>query len=150
MTKLIPTQSHHLDAIYQIECQAHTSPWSQSLIHDLNSRGAKHHVLLNDEDAVIGYFYAQYVVGEMTLLNIAIDPKVQGQGYGKALIDAFLELCEKLNTESVWLEVRESNHVALGLYQSIGFNEVDRRSNYYPVAGSNKKEDAIIMSYFFL
>ena len=83
----------------------------------------------------------------MTLLNIAVAPANQGKGYGKKLMDAFLDMCEKAKAESAWLEVRESNHNAFGLYESIGFNEVDRRRNYYPTASG--KEDAIIMSYIF-
>ena len=146
---LSPMCEHHLKSVYEIEKQAHSNPWAESLIHDLKSRGAQHHVLLDDKQEVIGYFYAQFIIGEMTLLNIAIAPKHQGKGYGRQLTEGFLKLCEQLKTESAWLEVRESNLAAFNLYQNIGFNEVDRRLNYYPVAGTNKKEDAIIMSYLF-
>lgn len=117
------------------------------MIRDLNSRGAAHHVLL-ESNQVVGYFYAQNIVGEVTLLNIAIAPQHQGKGYGKALLEHFIEVCENAQAESAWLEVRESNHKAFSLYESAGFNEVDRRKNYYPTASGN--EDAIIMSYLFL
>ena len=56
-------------------------------------------------------------------------------------------MCEGAGADSAWLEVRESNQVALNLYQEVGFNEIDRRVNYYPT--SKGKEDAIIMSYLF-
>lgn len=99
------------------------------------------------DDEVVGYFYAQNIVGEVTLLNIAVAPHHQGKGYGKALIEHFLLVCEQAKAESAWLEVRESNVNAFGLYEWVGFNEVDRRRNYYPTATG--KEDAIIMSYIF-
>ncbi|TFT87135.1 ribosomal-protein-alanine N-acetyltransferase, partial [Proteus mirabilis] len=41
--------------------------------------------------------------------------------------------------------VRESNQKASNLYESIGFNSVSVRKNYYPTATG--KEDAIIMDY---
>lgn len=144
--QFIPLTSSHVDAIWSIEQAAHSHPWKQSMIADVESRGACHHVLLVD-DKVVGYFYAQNIVGEVTLLNIAVSPNEQGKGYGKALIEFFLQMCEDAKAESAWLEVRESNQSAFGLYECVGFNEVDRRRNYYPTA--NGKEDAIIMSYIF-
>ncbi len=143
---LLPLTNAHLDSVYSIETQAHTHPWSETMIRDVTSRGACHHVLM-DGDKVVGYFYAQNIVGEVTLLNIAVDPAQQGRGYGKQLIESFLIMCEQLKAESAWLEVRESNTRAANLYEAVGFNEVDRRVNYYPTATG--KEDAIIMSYIF-
>ncbi|AXN31491.1 ribosomal protein S18-alanine N-acetyltransferase [Vibrio coralliilyticus] len=143
---LLPLANTHLDSVYSIETQAHTHPWSETMIRDVTSRGACHHVLM-DDDKVVGYFYAQNIVGEVTLLNIAVDPALQGRGYGKQLIESFLTMCEQLKAESAWLEVRESNTRAANLYEAVGFNEVDRRVNYYPTATG--KEDAIIMSYIF-
>lgn len=143
---LLPLTNAHLDSVYSIENQAHTHPWSETMIRDVTSRGACHHVLM-DDDKVVGYFYAQNIVGEVTLLNIAVDPAQQGKGYGKQLIESFLTMCEQVKAESAWLEVRESNTRAANLYEAAGFNEVDRRVNYYPTATG--KEDAIIMSYIF-
>ncbi|MCD1193298.1 ribosomal-protein-alanine N-acetyltransferase [Vibrio cholerae] len=141
-------QPTHLDAVWRIECAAHSHPWAESLVRDLTSRGACHQVMLVDQQ-VVGYFYAQNIVGEVTLLNIAIDPAQQGKGYGQQLLQNFIALCEQQKAESAWLEVRESNQRAFALYQRAGFNEIDRRVNYYPVA-KGKSEDAIIMSYLFL
>ncbi|MFH4359520.1 ribosomal protein S18-alanine N-acetyltransferase [Vibrio diabolicus] len=147
-TKILPMCAEHLDQVWQIEQQAHSHPWAESLVRDLSSRGACHHVML-DGEMVIGYFYAQNIVGEVTLLNIAIAPHLQGKGYGQKLLDAFLEHCEQSKADSAWLEVRESNKPAIYIYEQAGFNEVDRRHNYYPAKTGTGKEDAIIMSYLF-
>lgn len=144
--KLIKLTDAHLDDVWRIEQVAHSHPWAESMIRDLNSRGAHHCGLLVD-DRLVGYFYSQNIVGEVTLLTIAVDPAEQGKGYGRQLTEAFLSECEQLQAESAWLEVRESNKKAAGLYESLGFNEVTRRHNYYPTASG--KEDALIMSYIF-
>ena len=149
--QIVPLAPEHLNDVYRIECGAHTHPWSEKMICDINSRGGCHHVMLVNAQ-VVGYFYAQNIVGEVTLLNIAVATEYQGNGYGKVLLEAFLTMCEQANAESAWLEVRESNTKAFNLYECIGFNEVDRRRNYYPVvsdSGKVGKEDAIIMSYIF-
>ncbi len=147
MLNLSPLEPSHLEKVWQIESKAHSHPWKRSMIDDLASRGAMHFAFIQDEQ-VVGYFYAQNIVGEVTLLNIAIDPKCQGQGLGSKLVERFIELCEQQGVESIWLEVRESNQRAQSLYLNAGFNEVDRRNNYYPTAGG--REDAIIMSYLCL
>ncbi|EKO3628414.1 ribosomal protein S18-alanine N-acetyltransferase [Vibrio metschnikovii] len=143
----VPLSVEHLRQVWSIEQQAHSHPWSQSMINDLASRGACHRaMLLNDQ--LLGYYYAQHVIGEITLLNLAIAPSEQGKGYGKQLIEDFIQQGERLQAQSAWLEVRASNQRAFQLYQDAGFNEIDRRFNYYPT--EHGKEDAIIMSYFFL
>lgn len=141
-----PLAEQHLQAVWEIEKSVHSHPWAQSMINDIESRGACHHVLLEGE-SVAGYFYAQNIVGEVTLLNIAIAPDRQGKGLGRKLLDEFINFCQQKNADSIWLEVRQSNTRAVNLYESVGFNEVDRRSGYYPA--ENGREDAIIMSYLF-
>lgn len=44
----------------------------------------------------------------------------------------------------IFLEVRPSNHVALRLYDSLGFNEIGRRKNYYP--SHDGHEDAQVLA----
>jgi ribosomal-protein-alanine N-acetyltransferase len=137
----------HLDDIWEIECRAHAFPWKESLIRQLNSRGACHYTLVVHGN-VAGYFYAQNIVGEVTLLNLAVDPMLHGQGYGERLIRFLLDHCEARQAESVWLEVRESNLAAYALYLKVGFHEVDRRIDYYPA--DRGREDALIMSCHFV
>ncbi|EJE4552677.1 ribosomal protein S18-alanine N-acetyltransferase [Vibrio parahaemolyticus] len=146
--EILPMCSEHVEQVWQIEQQAYSHPWAESLVRDLSSRGACHHVMVED-GSVVGYFYAQNIVGEVTLLNIAVAPVLQGKGYGQKLLDAFLNHCEQAKADSAWLEVRESNHPAIHIYEQAGFNEVDRRYDYYPAKTGNGKEDAIIMSYLF-
>ncbi|MGL5737518.1 MAG: ribosomal protein S18-alanine N-acetyltransferase, partial [Plesiomonas shigelloides] len=74
----------------------------------------------------------------------AVDPLCQGQGFGRALLQALVERLEERGLVTLWLEVRESNTPARALYEAEGFNEVSRRKNYYPTADG--REDAVIMA----
>ncbi|MCL9773330.1 ribosomal protein S18-alanine N-acetyltransferase [Vibrio methylphosphonaticus] len=142
-----PLAKEHVTAVLAIELQAHSHPWKASMIEEINGRGAQNSVMLVDGQ-VVGYFYAQNIVGEVSLLNIAIDPNHQRKGFGRALLAHFLDQCQSCEAESAWLEVRESNQSAMKLYLDEGFNEVDRRKAYYPTEGG--REDGIIMSYYFM
>ena len=131
-----------VDDIYQIEVRSHSHPWSKKLFLSNFTKNYFNHVLL-EEGKIIGYFVANCVVSEVTLMNITIAPAYQGRGFGKQLLTFLKNFSISNNHLEIWLEVRESNKKAIALYQALNFVEVDRRKNYYP-AGKHK-EDAIIM-----
>ncbi|MDX1303266.1 ribosomal protein S18-alanine N-acetyltransferase [Photobacterium sp.] len=142
--KIVPLEPQHHDDVWRIEQAAHAFPWAESLIRTPPNKIAANFVLLADTK-VIGYCFGQNVAGEATLLNIAIDPACQGKGYGKVLLEGFIEALQARNAEEIWLEVRASNTRAYQLYEAIGFNEINRRVGYYPA--DNGREDALIMTY---
>ncbi|PSV19700.1 ribosomal-protein-alanine N-acetyltransferase [Photobacterium leiognathi subsp. mandapamensis] len=145
--KIIPLEAQHCDEVWRIEQAAHAFPWAESMIRKEPNRIAANYVLIAD-DKVVGYCYGQLVAGEGTLLNIAIDPAHQRKGYGKILLNGFIDALEAKQAEEIWLEVRESNTSAYKLYEATGFNETNRRVDYYPTATG--REDALIMAYMFM
>jgi ribosomal-protein-alanine N-acetyltransferase len=83
------------------------------------------------------------VLDEVTLMDIVVSPSHQGKGLGKSLLQHLMDQCNQNNIQQIWLEVRESNAVAINLYDNAGFILVEHRVNYYPSAKG--KEDAMIM-----
>ncbi|NQZ94196.1 MAG: ribosomal protein S18-alanine N-acetyltransferase [Moritella sp.] len=144
MPKIIPLTLEHLPLVQKVETASHAFPWSAQIL--ASNFGARYFnfVLIKDEQ-ILGYYFANQVAGEASLLNIAVAPEHQGKGYGKLLINHLIKECQQQELFQLWLEVRESNHGAYQLYLNTGFNEVDRRINYYPAAKG--REDAIMMCY---
>ena len=91
-----------------------------------------------------GFAITQIVLDEATLFNIAIDPAFQRQGLGRTLLEEVIQQLEQKDVFTLWLEVRASNAKAIALYESLGFNELSVRRNYYPAAQG--REDAIMMA----
>ncbi|MFT5808361.1 MAG: ribosomal-protein-alanine N-acetyltransferase [Moritella dasanensis] len=142
MPKIIPLTLEHLPLIQKIEAASHAFPWSDKVF--ASNFGARYfNFLLVQDEQVLGYYFANQVAGEASLLNITVAPEHQGKGYGKQLINHLIQECQQQELFQLWLEVRESNHGAYHLYLNVGFNEVDRRINYYPAATG--REDAIMM-----
>ena len=131
-----------LPAVIAIESLAHSHPWSEKLFLSNFGKRYINHVLMLEEK-IVGYFIASYVAGEVTLLNIAISPEYQGQGFGRVLLVHLKAFASTLSQEEIWLEVRASNQSAIKLYEHLGFVEVDVRTAYYPT--NNGREDALIM-----
>ena len=132
-----------LPAAFQIEKRAHAFPWSE---HTFASNQGERYLnyQLTVEGRMAAFAITQVVLDEATLFNIAVDPDFQRRGLGKALLEHLIDELEKRGVLTLWLEVRSSNVAAIALYESLGFNEVTIRRNYYPTADG--REDAIIMA----
>lgn len=138
-------QQQDYERLFEIEQAAHLVPWSKGTL--LNSQGDRFlNLKLTENGEIIGFVICQTVLDEATLFNIAIDPKYQGQGYGKRLLAALISQLKSKDIATLWLEVRESNP-ARKLYDASGFNEVDIRKNYYPIPDGGR-ENAVVMALY--
>jgi ribosomal-protein-alanine N-acetyltransferase len=91
--------------------------------------------------AVMGFAVASVVGPQAELETIAVAAEGQRQGVGGKLFTALREELKRAEVRAVLLEVRTSNHPALGLYRALGFVETGRRSRYY----ADPVEDAVLM-----
>lgn len=91
---------------------------------------------------IVGYSVIYCVLDQADLANIAVLPNCRGRKIGKMLLEETLKKAFDNGVSEVFLEVRESNLPARGLYASSGFAEIGKRRNYY----SNPREDAILMA----
>lgn len=135
-----------VEAVYSIEQQAHYHPWSKALIIDAVT--SYQCWIIFDNHQIAGYGMIKVVADEAELLNIAISPTQQNKGLGKALLAHLMTEAEQLGASECFLEVRESNQQAYYLYERYGFNEIGRRTNYYPTPQGH--EDALIMAYLLI
>jgi ribosomal-protein-alanine N-acetyltransferase len=132
-----------VDAIMAIENVTYIFPWAPGIFHDCLRIGYCCWVY---EQAGMIQAYAVMSVGggESHILNICVRPELRNRGLGRSLLDYMLDLARGHHADTVFLEVRPSNHAALKLYKDTGFNEVGVRKSYYPAI--NGKEDAVIMA----
>jgi ribosomal-protein-alanine acetyltransferase len=90
---------------------------------------------------VVGFVVSRHIgPHEREILNLAVDRAWQRTGVARRLFEEEFALA---HTE--WfLEVRESNAVAIHFYKSLGFREAGRREGYY----HDPLEAAIVMRVF--
>lgn len=139
-----PMTEARLDAVVEIERRAYDHPWTRGNFSD-SLRSGYQAQLLCAGDTLLGYFVAMRGVDEVHLLNITVDPKYQGQGWGRVMLDALALWSRSQGAQWLWLEVRTSNLRAQQVYLRYGFRRVGERRNYYPAQGG--REDAIVMSF---
>jgi ribosomal-protein-alanine N-acetyltransferase len=139
-----PLTEARLDEIVAIERTAYGHPWTRGNFSDSLQSGYEAQ-LLTAGTTVIGYFVAMKGVDEVHLLNITVAPALQGQGWGRVLLDALALWSRGQGAQWLWLEVRVTNVRAQRIYEHHGYRRVGERKGYYPADGG-KREDAVVMS----
>ena len=135
-------QDSDLVAVMQIETVNFPFPWTNGNFKDSINSG---HIclVLEIDNALVGYAILMMVLDEAHLLNISVSPSWKGKGWGRHLLNQMMQIGREKGGLNMFLEVRPSNVSALTLYETIGFNEMGVRPGYYPA--HNGRENAVLM-----
>lgn len=139
-----PMTQAALDAVLAIECQAYPHPWQRQHFADCLASGYQAQTLIAG-GTLLGYFVAMKGFEEVHLLNLAVAPRHQRQGWAQVLLDALQLWARGQGVHWIWLEARASNTRAIHVYKAHGFRHVSLRKDYYP-AVDGAREDAVVMS----
>jgi ribosomal-protein-alanine N-acetyltransferase len=137
--------SDDLARIAEIEQMSFADPWSPDAL--ATALGLSHLRFLVAEEGggsgsrLVGYVVALVMGDEGEIADIAVDPAARRAGVGALLLARVEEELVHCGVRALYLEVRESNLAALGLYHGRGFAAVGRRRGDYrrPV------EDALVL-----
>jgi [ribosomal protein S18]-alanine N-acetyltransferase len=141
---LVPMSVRHLDAVLAIELAAYEFPWTRGNFVDSLAAGHAAQMLMSPDGELLGYLVALPGFEEMHLLNLTVAPGQQGRGHARFMLEWLTALCAQQHARQLWLEVRESNARARGVYQRFGFAHIGMRKGYYP-ALRGLREDAVVM-----
>lgn len=124
-----------------VEQASYQFPWSEGVFRDCVRVGYLCRVV-EFRGEIGGYGIMSYGAGEAHILNICIRNDLRGYGVGRQLMNYLLDRARDEYMQDVFLEVRPSNQVAMGLYESMGFERIGLRKGYYQAVGG--REDALI------
>ena len=138
-----------VDAILDIEQQAHPTPWSREIFERELALDWSHLWLVvepgegGDEegDETVAFLIFWTVHDEIHILNVAVTPSRRRQGIATDLIAALVTAGRQRAYAFITLEVRETNTAAIELYRQMGFETMGEREEYYADTG----EAALLM-----
>ena len=154
----LPMTTADLDAVLAIESVSHIHPWTQGNFSDSLAAGHWAYCVRPQlEDAIKGSYLDPEIlwaycilfpaVDELHLLNITVSPKLRRLGIGAKMMHAIEGVAAQQQMPRIILEVRPSNINALQLYQTLGYEQIGLRKNYYPGdAISGLREDAWVFA----
>ena len=134
-----------IDQIMDLSLGPVDPAWSKKTLEDVLKGTVEGAYLASvglDEETglVIAYAVASYVSDQGDVQNILVDQSLRGRGLGRQLLQALTDGLVAQGVETVFLEVRSSNDVAVNLYQSIGFVRIQKRRDYYPGVDGVREE----------
>ena len=145
MIQVVTMAEEHISALAQLEKECFADPWSENaLAEELTNPNAVFRVALIDEE-VAGYVGMLHVLDEGDICNVAVFDKFRRRGVATALIQHLVDYAVENQLSFITLEVREANMGAQKFYETMGFETIGIRKNFY----DNPKEHAILMNKTF-
>lgn len=130
-----------LPRVLEIERASFSTPWKEMTFRSLLLRADTDLFAAEEEGALLGYAACWTVLDQAELGNVAVAAEARGRGVGAALVRQVLRTVRGRGATECFLEVRESNAAAQGVYRRLGFAVVGRRRDYYAAP----REDALVM-----
>ena len=118
--------------------------WSRQLFVDELGHPFSYYLVAEEDAEIVGYAglrAAPANADQGDIQTLAVVPAFRGQGLGRQLLSQLIDEAEDRGVRALFLEVRADNPVAIALYDSVGFHEIDRRHGYYQPDGV----DAVVM-----
>ena len=133
--KLTSNNIDYIEQIFNLEKEIFkSSAFSKSYLNTLIKGDNSFIYVYLIDDKVCGYLMILDSIDVYEILAIAAVEEYRNKGIAQELLD-------KIKTKDIFLEVRESNKIAINFYKKNKFKEISIRKNYY----SEPTENAIIM-----
>lgn len=120
-----------LQELMQIENECFSRPYSnESFLQDLRGDKVKAFVKILNEK-IVGFISLYIFLDEANLQQIAVLEDFRRKGISSELIEYSVEYLKQNKVKKIYLEVNETNFVAIKTYEKFGFKQVVTRKNYY-------------------
>jgi ribosomal-protein-alanine N-acetyltransferase len=131
-----------LDEVLAIERASFSMPWSRgAFLYEIQQNRFARCLVMRECGEIVRYLSGWGIADEIHITNVAVPPRHRRHGIARWLLGGVLTEARARDLRLIVLEVRPSNHEAIGLYESFGFRVTGRRRGYYYDTG----EDALVM-----
>ncbi len=123
---------HDLPEMDRLEQESFNTPWSRELI-----RGAIYNMRYDvrviglDEQDLLGFYIAHGAQRRGNLDNLVVDRSHRRRGYGRRLLDDWMQRSQRAGHTSLTLQVNVANKEAQTLYEGYGFRSRRLLKGYY-------------------
>ncbi len=119
------------------------SPWSAAQYKEEFASNTRHFVTATNEVGLIVGYAGVFVPSagvEADILTVGVVPENRGQGIAHQLMAMITQWADQQKACAMMLEVKTDNAAAIGLYESLGYEKLNVRKDYF---GSG--QDALVM-----
>ena len=134
-------QPEDLPQVCAIEKDNFSLPWSEKSFLESMERDDTVFLVACEGEEIAGYIGCYCIAGTGEITNVAVKASYRRKGLGGLLLEKLYEEGAALDVQEYFLEVRESNEAAIGLYLRQSFVKEGIRKNFY----EKPRENAVIM-----
>lgn len=119
------------------------SPWSAAQYKEEFASNTRYFVTATDEAGLIVGYAGVFVPSAgvaADILTVGVVPENRGKGIARQLMVLITQWAEGHGSRAMMLEVKTDNEAAIGLYESLGYEKLNVRKDYF---GSG--QDALVM-----
>jgi ribosomal-protein-alanine N-acetyltransferase len=119
-----PASEDDLSKVVELEKQSYPLPWTEAAFKgEMTKEYSRFLVLTDDEtDSILAAYIVYWLTAdECHVLNVTVHREWRGLGLGARMVRQAIQEALRSKAARVFLEVRKSNHAAVGLYQKLGF-----------------------------
>lgn len=131
--------------VADIEKKNFSVPWSEKSFLEAIEKENNIYIVAEENGCVLGYVGGWSIFGELNITNVCVDQQYRRSGIAERLMQHIIDEARKNNCDIFFLEVRESNEAAIGLYEKMNFKKIGVRKNFY----EKPVENGIVMSLMF-
>jgi len=128
----------------ELHGESFATRWSEADFSGMLAVPGTSAILVSSQNNPMGFVLFRRAADEAEILPICTRTSFRQKGHGKLLMQHLESLLTNSGVKSLFIEVAISNHAALALYASSGFEKAGTRKNYYE-RGDGIREDALIM-----
>ncbi|HUQ35238.1 MAG TPA: tRNA (adenosine(37)-N6)-threonylcarbamoyltransferase complex dimerization subunit type 1 TsaB [Aestuariivirga sp.] len=128
----------------EIHGESFETQWRETDFGEMLAVPGTSAIIVSSQNNPMGFVLFRKAADEAEILTICTRPGFRQKGQGKLLMQHLESVLKKDDVRSLFIEVAVSNHAALALYASSGFEKAGARKNYYG-RSDGSQEDALIM-----
>ncbi len=135
-SRLAPAGADDIDAMMAVMAVAFDpgfgEAWSAAQVLASLATGTAWAQVAHGQGALaLGFTLCREIGPDAELLLIGVAPTARRRGIGGALLAAAAAEARRRQSATLFLEVRDGNAAALGLYRAAGYEVIGRRRDYY-------------------
>lgn len=127
-----PFQARHLNRVLSLERACFgADAWDRELLLEYFEQAPEMFYVAKLGRRMAGYTITVKAARGAELVSLAVDPREQRQGVGRALLDRSRAELRRRRIKHWWLTVRTTNHKAIAFYERYGFTRTRLVKRYY-------------------
>lgn len=131
--------------VVAIERVSYDFPWTEGIFFDC-LRASYRCRVADLASGLAGYVITTAADREAHILNLCVAPDCRSTGLGRRLLQDALRSAVNEGASQMFLEVRPSNKEACRLYESVGFDRIAVRRDYYRALDG--RQDALVLRLY--